>query len=303
MSRGARSASSCSPGMKRIAVVVDQERAFTPHRLGHQRLLALRALAQPEHGRVELHELQVTHLRAGPQRQRHAVTGRHARVGGGGVHLPDAAGGEDHRPAADRADAVALPLAHHVQGDAGDGAVLGGQQVDDEGVLDQPDVVGPLDRGDERPLDLRAGGVAAGVRDPVAVVPAFPAQREVAVDGVEPRTQLDQVPDGVRSFRDQDADSLRIAQARRRRRGCPGGAPRASPPDRGRPRSRPGPTGSSRRRRRPWSPRARIPAHEPSGRRSARRSRTRSPPRRRYRSSRVPARPAVAGLQVRWEAP
>ena len=33
------------------------------------------------------------------------------------------------------------------------------------------------DRRDQRPLDLRTGGVAAGVRDPVTVVAALPGQR------------------------------------------------------------------------------------------------------------------------------
>ena len=41
------------------ALLVDEEGALAAHGLGDERLLAARALAEPEHGGVELHELEV----------------------------------------------------------------------------------------------------------------------------------------------------------------------------------------------------------------------------------------------------
>ena len=68
--------------------------------------------------------------------------------------------------------------------------------------------------GDERPLDLGAGGVAAGVRDAVAVVAALAGQRELAGLGVvEDRAQRDQLAHGVRALGDERADGLLVADA------------------------------------------------------------------------------------------
>ena len=139
-SRGARSASSCTPCMNRFALEVDEEGALAADRLGDQRLLAAGVGAEVHHGRVELHELEVAQRRAGAQRERHAVAGGDRRVGGLGEDLAEPAAGQHDGPAADRADAVALALAHHVQGHAGDAAVRGEQQVDGERVLDDLDL-------------------------------------------------------------------------------------------------------------------------------------------------------------------
>ena len=130
---------------------------------------------------MELHELEVAQHRARPQRQRHPVAGGDGRVGGLGEHLAEPTRGEYDGPAAHRPDAVTLALAHHVQGDPGDAPVGRAQQVDGEGVLDHLDVGSGVDRRHQGPLDLRAGGVSAGMRDPVAVVAALAGQREHAV--------------------------------------------------------------------------------------------------------------------------
>ena len=140
---------------------VDEHRAFAAQRLGDQRLLARRAGPEPQHGRVELHELQVGHVSTGTQRERHAVAGRHRRVGRRREHLPEATGREHDRAPESSADAVAAPGTDHVQGDTAGPAVDGLQQVEHEGVLDDLDAFGRLDRGDQRALDLRPGGVAA----------------------------------------------------------------------------------------------------------------------------------------------
>ena len=110
-----------------------------------------------------------------------------------------------------------------------------------------------LDRRDQRPLDLGAGGVAAGVRDPVAVVAALAGQRELAVGVVvEVGAERDQLADGVRPLGHQHPYGVRGRRRRRRRPGCRPRAARGCPPGRARRRCRPAPTGSSRRRARPW---------------------------------------------------
>ena len=119
----------------------------------------LRALAEPQHGGVELDELEVGDHRAGAQRRRDAVAGGHGGVGGGGVDLAQAAGREHDRAGVRRADAVDLALADDVQGDPADPLVGVLEQVHDQGVLDHLDarvVLHRVQRGDERPGDLLA---------------------------------------------------------------------------------------------------------------------------------------------------
>src|SRR5690606_980984 len=153
-----------APGHEPPAGVVDEVGALAPHGLGDQRLLPPGAFAEPQHGRVELDELQVGDLGSGAQGERYAVAGRDLRVRRRGVDLAEPAGGGHDGAGADGADAAGLPLPHDVEGDPGgaSGGVL--QQVEDEGVLDDLDT-GVLERGEEGAADLRAGRVPAGVRD------------------------------------------------------------------------------------------------------------------------------------------
>ena len=71
-------------------------------------------------------------------------------------------------------------------------------------------------RGDQRPLDLGAGGVAAGVHDAGDRVPTLPGEREhaaVAVAGpVEHRAQRDELADPVGAFGDEHPHRVRVAE-------------------------------------------------------------------------------------------
>ncbi len=266
-----------------VAVPVDEERTLAADRLGDQRLLPARVRAQPHHGGVELHELQVAQHRAGAVGDGHPVAGRHRGVRGLREDLPEAAAGQDHGPAPNGTHAVALALAHHVEGDAGDAAVLGRQQVDGQGVLDDLDLGSARDGGEEGALDLGAGGVPSRVGDPVTVVAALAGQAELTVGvQVEVGAEGDQLADGLRPLGHEHPDRLRVAGAGTGdqgvllvlRRGVPraeGGCDAALAP-----------TASSLRRARPWSPRAPCRrCRADAARRSGRRCRSRSPRRRR----------------------
>ena len=68
------------------------------------------------------------------------------------------------------------------------------------------------DRGDERALDLRAGGVAAGVGDAVAVVAALAGQRQLAVGHVvEVGAEGDQLAHGLGALAYQRPDGVQVA--------------------------------------------------------------------------------------------
>ena len=141
-------------------------------------------------------------------------------VGGLGEHLAEAAAGQHDCPAVHRADAVDLPLAHHVQGEPGDATVLVEQQVDRQRVLDDLDLGRRLDRRLQRPLDLGAGRVAAGVRDAVAVVATLAGQAQVAGNVVvEDGAELDQLADGVGPVRHEQVHRRRVTRAGSRHQG------------------------------------------------------------------------------------
>ena len=103
------------------------------------------------------------------------------------------------------------------------------QQVEHERVLDHLDAGGVEHAGDERPLDLGAGGVAAGVRDAVAVVTALAGQRQLAVErrgrSARPSGPARAPPPGPRAR--APAPPPRRTR-RRRRRSCRRSAGRAS---------------------------------------------------------------------------
>ena len=100
-----------------------------------------------------------------------------------------------------------------------------------------------VQRGDERAGDLGAGGVAAGVRDPVAVVPALAGQLDLAAGvAVELGTERDELAHPRRAPRSPGCAPPRGRTARRRRRGCRRGAPAGCPRGRAPRRCRPGPT-------------------------------------------------------------
>ncbi len=203
-----------SRGDDAVAERVDQEGPLAAHGLADERLLAGRVRAEPERRRVELHELEVGHLGTGTEGEGHAVAGRDGRVGGAGEDLAHPPGREDHGAGVHGPDAVLGPLAEHVQRDPRRTPVRGAQQVEHERVLDHLDPRVGEDRGDQGPRDLRAGRVAPGVHDPVAVMAALAGQGQLA-GGVEVEvgTQGDQLPEPAGAFLAEHPDGPPVADA------------------------------------------------------------------------------------------
>ena len=124
-SRGARSASSCWPCMNR-SPSKSTRKAPSP-RTASEISGCWPCESGPRYITVGWNwtNSRSRRRRAGPQRQRHAVAGRDARVGGLREHLARGRRCQHDRAAVDGADAVALALAEHVQGHPGDAAVVG----------------------------------------------------------------------------------------------------------------------------------------------------------------------------------
>ncbi len=99
-----------------------------------------------------------------------------------------------------------------MDGHAGD-TTLTGDQVERQRVLDDGDRRRLQHRGNESALDLRTGGVPAGVDDAVTVVAALTRQLQLTQRvGVEHRPEVDQLAKRCRAFCDQRADSVLVAQ-------------------------------------------------------------------------------------------
>ena len=170
-SRGARSASGCTPAMN---ATPSSSRSTAPSprkRLREQR---------PRHRRVvqrsgmELHELEVGARDARLERERDAVAGRERRVRRDCEALPDAARRE-HR--VDRADELDLAVGAEREHAAGSD-----RRSTSSSSANQPSrtsMSAVLDGRDERALDLGAGRVAAGVHDAGERVAAFACEQQV----------------------------------------------------------------------------------------------------------------------------
>ena len=87
---------------------------------------------------MKLVELHVHHLRAGQVCQRHAVAGRHLRVGGVAIQPAGPAGAHDHNVALEHLPAGVAVGSHHL--DAGCRAV-GDADADGVGVLQDRDAL------------------------------------------------------------------------------------------------------------------------------------------------------------------
>ena len=168
-SRGARSRERVLVDHEADAVLVAQDRALAAERLRQQRPRHARVVHR---GRVELHELDVGHGHAGPQRHRDAVAGRHRRVRGHREQLARAAGGEHGVPGPqlERHAARRRARAPRRSGPSSTTRSTEKHRSRTSIEVERADGVG------ERALDLGAGRVAARVHDPRQGVPALDAR-------------------------------------------------------------------------------------------------------------------------------
>ena len=160
-------------GHEPIAAGVDEEGAFTSHRLRDEGLLALSEGTQPHDRWVELHEFDVGDVSASPQGKCNAIACRHVWIGRLAEDLAESTCGKHDLWGKGGTDAVSLTLAHDVQGDALSCSRDIRDEVQCQRVLHQLDarIAGyGLHQGTG---DLRSGGIPTCVRNAVTVVPTF----------------------------------------------------------------------------------------------------------------------------------
>jgi hypothetical protein len=186
---------------------VHQYRALAAHRLGDQRAAAARARAGVEHGRVELHELEVGHRRTGPQRDRHPVRRGHRGVRGGLVELAQPAGRQQHRGRGQH-PRHAFAVEHE---QAGDVTGRRAQRVHGDVVGQHRHLAVPRG-GQQRALDLGAGRVAARVHHPERGVPALAGPRRPRTVHIKHRAAGAQPVDRRRAVRDDRRRGGGVAQ-------------------------------------------------------------------------------------------
>ena len=169
---------------------------------------------------MKLDELHVRDRRARTPRHRHAVAGRHARVGCVEINLAAAAGGKDHAIGADGFDRAAFFI-EHVNADAavpGRVAELaGGDQVDRHVIGEHVDARVLRDGAEQRALDFAPGGVAR-MEDAAFRVAALLGEvefvRPAVFAFVEMDADVDQLADRRRAFGDDRSDNRLVAQPR-----------------------------------------------------------------------------------------
>jgi hypothetical protein len=153
---------------------------------------------------MELHELEVSNLCPGAQRERHPIAGGHRRVRGRGINLAEPTGCQHDGTAECGTYAVSLTFTDDVQGDPTSPPGRVGEQVQDECVLDDLDVTCRVHGGNQGPLNLKACRIATGVRDAIAMVAALTGERQyTGILSVETRADGNQLTNARRSLRYQ----------------------------------------------------------------------------------------------------
>ena len=162
-----------------------------------------------QRGRVELDELDVGDGHAGPQRHGDAVAGGLDRVGGDREQLAGAAGGEQH-VGGPHLDAAAVGV------EGGDARGSGRPRRSGRGRSGARSTAAAvrLHGLDQRPLDLGAGGGAAGVHDAgqASGRPRGPARARPCGVAVEHGAEGDELVDPARPLVDQHPHGVDVAQ-------------------------------------------------------------------------------------------
>ena len=169
---------------------------------------------------MELHELHVAQLGPGAVGRRHAVAGRHGRIGRLAVDHAGPAAGQDGLLGPDEQSSPGS--AGHTRAPTQAPSCVSRSRVK---VRSQMVMLGVCASAvDDGPHHLEAGGVAQRVDDAVIAVPALDARL-----GVELRAVADEVVDLLRRLAHHHLDHGAVAQARPRRSACPRCGPRSDP--------------------------------------------------------------------------
>ena len=197
---------------------IEQDAALAAHCLRDEEG---RRAGQAQGGGVELEELHVHDLGAGPESQGDAVAGDDAGVRGDAVEASRAASGEHEVAAGDPLPRAGREVEH---------VYAAHRAVFDHGVARQRELAdgdAPASRRvEQRGFDVPAGRVAAGVQDAGHRVRSLPRQDDLALHRVEGDTEADEVGDAVGRVAGQDLDVGGVAEPRSRAAGVVGVPPR-----------------------------------------------------------------------------
>ena len=181
-------------------MVVEQISSFAAQGFREQEA---RSAGKREGGGMELEELHVGQFGAGLRGQGDAVAGGYGGIGGVGVDLACAAGGDEEGAGG---DAMAVRAGGFGAGGGkvgSDDAAAGDDQVGDHGPLGKADALLGAGKGDEGTADLGAGGVAVGVEDAGQRVSAFAGAEQAASFRIKARAPLDEFGHAERAFGDE----------------------------------------------------------------------------------------------------
>ena len=189
-----------------LARLVEQPRTLAAQRLREQES---RLPGHLQRRRVELHELEIGHRRAGAVRHGHAVAGRHGRIGRVAEDMTGAAGREQHHLRSD--DARAPVLVQDLRADAAADLAVN-DQADRARVIRRSHVGQRRRAPPQHAADLPAGRIV-GVQHAPRAVRALDRQRRIAVGvAVERGAPLHQLADVAWPVADEHFHRLRVAQ-------------------------------------------------------------------------------------------
>ncbi len=157
---------------------------------------------------MELHELEVGHLRARLERHGHAVAGRDGGIRGLGEHLPGTAGGEQRRAGPDH-----VPRIVRVTIRRADAVPALAEQFGDDRVIDDRDGRQRRHLPMQHAADLAPGGVLRVQHAPDAVGRLARRRRPAIRVAIEARTPVQQLGDVGGTFLDERAHRVRLAEA------------------------------------------------------------------------------------------
>ncbi len=201
-----------------VASLVIELPARSPYRLGDQEGVGLRMV---ERRRMKLNEFHIGDASLRSVDHRHPIACGHVRIRRMEIYLAGASAGKEGRPGQESLYPLTLrvvdvgTVAVNIRTQAGDmlAEVMLGDELDRKVVLVDIDVGMCARIRQKRPFDLAARRIGR-VHDAVRRMPSFPAEMQAPVPLRKLGSQRHQLLDPLRTFLDDEADDLGVAQAR-----------------------------------------------------------------------------------------